>query len=198
MTHAPKTQELQLSDIPTLRQRGRQHAEKGAVTPSYAADRGTVLRLLNEALATELVCVLRYRRHYYMVDGLRGEAIKDEFMAHSLEEQGRADELAQRIVQLDGAPNFDPKGLAERSHAEYVECGTVDQMILENLVAERIAIESYKEMIAYIGARDPTTRRLLESILAKEEEHADDLSTMLRKTAPVAAQRVDLPVRAAG
>ena len=99
MTHAPKTQELQLSDIPTLRQRGRQHAEKGAVTPSYAADRGTVLRLLNEALATELVCVLRYRRHYYMVDGLRGEAIKDEFMAHSLEEQGRADELAQRIVQ---------------------------------------------------------------------------------------------------
>jgi bacterioferritin len=185
MAHVPATDVPVLSDIPTLRMRGRQHAEKGAVTPSYSADRETVLRLLNEALATEIVCALRYRRHFYMADGIQGEAVKGEFMTHSEEELAHADKLAQRIVQLDGSPNFDPKGLCDRSHAEYVECTTVAEMVLENLVAERIAIESYKEMIEYIGVQDPTTGRLLESILAKEEEHADDLSTLLRKMAPV-------------
>jgi bacterioferritin len=169
-----------LSDVLSLRKRARLDVEKGAVTPSYAADRETVLRLLNEALATELVCTLRYRRHYYVAEGLQAESVRQEFLEHAEEEQGHADQLARRIVQLDGKPNFDPHGLAERSHAEYVACDTLDEMIRENLVAERVAIESYKEMIVYLGSDDPTTRRLLESILAKEEEHAEDLSSMLR------------------
>jgi len=180
MKHEHKNKTSALSDIQTLRQRARQHVEKGAVTPSYAADRETVLRLLNEALATELVCTLRYRRHYYMADGVQAEAVKQEFLAHAEEEQQHADQLARRIVELDGMPNFDPHGLAERSHAEYVECSSLDEMIRENLVAERVAIESYKEMISYLGHDDSTTKRLLESILAKEEELAEDLSSMLR------------------
>jgi bacterioferritin len=183
MKHEPNKKTPRLSDVQTLRQRARQHVENGAVTPSYAADRETVLRLLNEALATELVCTLRYRRHFYMADGVQAESVKQEFLDHAEEEQRHADQLAQRIVQLDGKPNFDPHGLAERSHAEYVECNTLDEMIRENLVAERVAIESYKEMIAYLGQDDPTTKRLLESILAKEEEHAEDLSSMLRVVA---------------
>ncbi len=174
----------QLSDIPTLRKRARQHIEDGAVTSSYAADRGTVLRLLNEALATEIVCTLRYRRHYFMADGLQAEAVKKEFLEHAEEEQAHADLIAARIVQLDGEPNFDPRGLAERSHAEYVPGDSLQAMIREDLVAERIAIDSYKEMIAYIGPRDPTTKRMLEEILAKEEEHAEDLSGMLHDVAP--------------
>lgn len=168
-----------LSDVATLRARARQHIENGAVTDSYSADRDTVLLLLNEALATELVCVLRYRRHYFMADGMQAESVKQEFLAHSQEEQAHADLLAARIVQLEGEPNFDPDGLAARSHAEYVAGDTLESMIREDLVAERIAIDSYKEMIAYIGPRDPTTRRMLEEILAKEEEHAEDLSSML-------------------
>jgi len=160
-------------------------SESGAVTPSYAADREKVLRLLNEALATELVCVRRYRRHFFTADGLQAEFVKREFMLHSQEEQDHADALAQRIVQLDGRPDFDPKGLAERNHAGYVERDTLGAMILENLVAERVATESYKELISYIGVRDSTTGRLLESILAKEEEHAEELSSMLRQTATV-------------
>jgi bacterioferritin len=180
MKHEHKNKAPGLSDVDTLRQRARQHVENGAVTPSYAADRETVLRLLNEALATELVCTLRYRRHFYMADGVQAESVKQEFLEHAEEEQRHADLLARRIVQLDGMPNFDPHGLAERSHAEYVECSTLDEMIRENLVAERVAIESYKEMINYLGHDDPTTKRLLESILAKEEEHAEDLSSMLR------------------
>ena len=183
MKHEHNKKTPRLSDVQTLRQRARQHVENGAVTPSYAADRETVLRLLNEALATELVCTLRYRRHFYMADGVQAESVKQEFLDHAEEEQRHADQLAQRIVQLDGKPNFDPHGLAERSHAEYVECNTLDEMIRENLVAERVAIESYKEMIAYLGQDDPTTKRLLESILAKEEEHAEDLSSMLRVVA---------------
>ena len=175
-----------LTDIQTLRDRARRHVEDGAVTPGYAADREVVLRLLNEALATELVCVLRYRRHYFTADGLLAESVRSEFMTHSIEEQGHADELAARIVQLDGNPDFDPTGLADRSHAEYVAGTTLEQMVLENLVAERVAIESYREMIAYIGPRDPTTERMLKGILAKEEEHAEDLSSMLRKVAPAA------------
>ena len=173
-----------LSDIKTLRQRGREHVENGAVTPSYAADREVVLRLLNEALATELVCTLRYLRHYFTADGVHAESIKQEFLAHAQEEEQHAHQLARRIVQLDGKPNFDPHGLADRSHAEYAECTSLDDMIRENLVAERIAIESYKEMIAYLRQNDPTTRRMLEEILAKEEEHAEDLSSLLQGIAP--------------
>lgn len=179
MTVQDKSNGEQLSSIASLRERARRHIEDGAVTESYAADRETVLRLLNEALATELVCTLRYRRHYFMANGVQAEAVKEEFRTHAEEELEHADRIAARIVQLDGAPNFDPRGLAERSHAEYVAGTTLNDMIRENLVAERIAIDSYKEMVGYIGSRDSTTRRLLEEILAKEEEHAEDLSSML-------------------
>jgi bacterioferritin len=174
----------ELSSIATLRARARKHIESGAVTEAYAADRDTVLRLLNEALATEIVCTLRYRRHYFMADGVQAEAVKEEFLTHALEEQGHADLIAARIVQLEGEPNFDPRGLAERSHAEYVAGNSLDDMIREDLVAERVAIDSYKEMITYIGPRDPTTKRMLEEILAKEEEHAEDLSSMLAEVKP--------------
>ena len=177
----------QLSSIASLRERARHHIERGAVTESYAADRATVLRLLNEALATELVCTLRYRRHYFMANGVHAEAIKEEFRTHAQEELEHADRIAARIVQLDGAPNFDPQGLAERSHAEYVPGTTLNDMIRENLIAERIAIDSYKEMVGYVGARDSTTRRMLEEILAKEEEHAEDLASMLNAVAPAEA-----------
>ena len=170
----------QLSDIASLRHRAREHIENGAVTDSYAADLPTVLRLLNEALATELVCTLRYRRHYFMADGLAAESVKQEFMEHAQQELAHADRIAARIVQLDGEPNFDPNGLAERSHAEYVAGQSLESMIREDLVAERIAIDSYKEAIRYLGNQDPTTRRLFEEILAQEEEHAEDLSSMLQ------------------
>ena len=168
-----------LSDVQTLRKRARQHIESGAVTTGYAADRAAVLDLLNDALATELVCVLRYRRHYFMAKGIHSEAVKTEFLAHAGEELAHADLLAKRICELGGEPNFSPDGLSERSHAEYVEGTNIESMIAENLVAERIAIDSYREMIAYLGAHDPTTRRLLEEILASEEEHADDLVSLL-------------------
>ena len=170
-----------ISDTQTLRKRARQHVDSGAVTAGYAADRETVLRLLNEALATELVCTLRYRRHYFMAKGLQSDAVKKEFLEHANEELQHADQIAERIVQLDGEPNFNPQGLSERSHAEYVEGATLTEMIHEDLVAERVAIESYREMIAYIGKNDPTTKRLLESILAKEEEHAEDLASLTGK-----------------
>ena len=189
MKHEQKGRMAALSSVKILRQRARDHVEGGAVTPSYSADRETVLRLLNEALATELVCTLRYRRHFYAAQGVQAESVKQEFLTHSNEELGHADLLAQRIVQLDGLPYFDPQGMAERSHAEYVAGTTLDDMIRENLVAERVAIESYKEMIEFVGEHDPTTRRLLETILAKEEEHAEELSSMLRVVAvrPVVA-----------
>jgi bacterioferritin len=168
-----------LTDIQTLRKDARQHIEKGAVTSGYAADRTTVIRLLNEALATEIVCVLRYKRHYFMAAGIHAAPVAAEFLEHANEEMLHADRIAERIVQLRGEPNFSPDGLAERSHAEYVEGGTLGEMIKEDLIAERIAIESYREMIAYLGEQDPTTRRMLEEILASEEEHADDLSSLL-------------------
>ena len=168
-----------LSDITTLRARARKHIEEGAVTGNYGANRNTVLKLLNEALATELVCVLRYRRHHFMAKGIHAEPIAAEFKIHADEEQAHADQIAARIVQLGGAPDFSPDGLAARSHSEYVEGRTLQDMIRENLMAERIAIESYLEMIQYLGERDPTTRRMLESIMAVEEEHADDLADML-------------------
>ena len=168
-----------LSDVMELRRRAREHIEKGAVTASYGSDRATVIDLLNQALATELVCVLRYKRHYFMATGIHAQAVAAEFLEHANEEQGHADQIAERITQLDGAPDFDPRGLATRSHAEYVEGSNLIDMIREDLVAERVAIESYNEMIRYIADGDPTTRRMLESILAVEEEHAEDLKTLL-------------------
>src|SRR5207244_1487384 len=162
-----------LTDIKTLRERARQHIEKGAVTEGYKADRETVIKVLNEALATEIVCVLRYRRHYFMASGIHAESVAAEFLQHANEEQGHADQIAQRIVQLGGAPNFNPEGLLSRSHAEYVEGDTLLDMIKEDLVAERIAIDSYREIIQYLDNDDPTTRRMMEGILALAEEHAD-------------------------
>ena len=168
-----------LTDIKTLRERARKHIEKGAVTEGYRADRETVVKLLNEALATEIVCVLRYKRHYFMATGIHAESVAAEFLEHANDEQGHADQIAARIVQLGGAPNFNPEGLLTRSHAEYVEGETLQDMIKEDLVAERIAIDSYRDMINYFGNDDPTSRRLMESILAVEEEHADDLVNLL-------------------
>src|SRR5437868_656714 len=170
-----------LSDIQTLRERARKHIEHGAVTEGYAADRATVLKILNEALATEIICVLRYKRHYFMASGINAQSVADEFLQHATEEQGHADQIAQRIVQLGGAPNFSPEGLLTRSHSEYVEGTSLVEMITEDLVAERIAIDSYREMIQYFGNEDPTTRRLMEGILAMEEEHADDLVRLLEE-----------------
>jgi bacterioferritin len=168
-----------LTDIKTLRERARQHIEQGAITEGYKVDLGTAVKILNEALATEIVCVLRYKRHYFMASGIHSEAVAAEFLQHANEEQGHADEIAARIVQLGGAPDFNPDGLTSRSHAEYVEGETLVDMIKEDLVAERIAIDSYREMIKYFGADDSTSRRMLEGILAMEEEHADDLVSML-------------------
>jgi len=168
-----------LTDIKTLRERARKHIENGAVTEGYRADRKTVVKLLNEALATEIVCVLRYKRHYFMATGIHAESVAAEFLEHANDEQGHADQIAARIVQLGGAPNFNPEGLLTRSHAEYVEGETLQDMIKEDLVAERIAIDSYRDMINYFGNDDPTSRRLMESILAVEEEHADDLVNLL-------------------
>ncbi len=168
-----------LSDIKTIRERARKHIEKGAVTEAYRADRETVIKLLNEALATEIVCVLRYKRHYYMASGINAPQVAAEFLEHANEEQAHADQISARIVQLGGEPDFSPEGLTTRSHAEYVEGDSLVEMIKEDLVAERIAIDSYGEMIRYIGSDDPTTRRMLEDILAMEEEHADDLADLL-------------------
>jgi len=170
-----------LTDIKTLRERARKHIEKGAVIESYRADLPTVIKLLNEALATELICILRYKRHYFMAEGIEAQSVAAEFLQHANEEQGHADEIAARIVQLGGEPNFSPDGLATRSHAEYKPGTDLVDMIKEDLVAERIAIESYTEMIRYVGNDDVTTRRMLEGILAMEEEHADDLVSLLAR-----------------
>lgn len=168
-----------VSDIKAIRNRARKHIENGAVTEGYTADRSTVIKILNEALATELVCVLRYKRHYFMASGINSQPVADEFLQHANEEQQHADQIAERIVQLGGEPNFSPEGLAGRSHSEYVEGNTLRDMIKEDLVAERIAIDSYREIVEYLGNKDPTTRRVMEGILAMEEEHADDLASML-------------------
>lgn len=178
MAKAEPTQPF-LTDINTLRARARKHIEDGAVTAGYQADRATVVKLLNEALATELVCILRYKRHYFMASGINADTVAQEFLQHAGEEQMHADQIAARIVQLKGEPDFSPEGLATRSHAEYVEGDSLVDMIREDLVAERVAIDSYGEMIRYIGDKDTTTRRMLEGILAMEEEHADDLSNLL-------------------
>jgi bacterioferritin len=169
-----------LTDIKTLRERARRHMEQGAVTEGYRADRETVIKVLNEALATEIVCVLRYRRHYFMASGIHAEGVAQEFLQHSNDEQGHADEISHRIVQLGGEPNLNPEGLLTRSHAEYVEGQNLEEMIREDLVAERIAIDSYREIVQFLGNDDPTTRRMMEGILAVEEEHADDMMNLLQ------------------
>ncbi|GAB2581499.1 bacterioferritin [Dyella jejuensis] len=170
-----------LMDIQTIRKRAREHIEQGAITEGYKADRDTVIKLLNEALATELVCTLRYKRHYYMASGIHAKSVAAEFLEHAREEQEHADQIARRITQLEGAPNFNPEGLLSRSHADYVEGDDLVDMIKEDLVAERIAVESYRDIVQYLGNDDPTTRRMMEEILAKEEEHAEDLSTLLEE-----------------
>lgn len=170
-----------LTDVKTLRSRARQHIEQGAVTPGYRADRDKVVQILNEALATEIVCVLRYKRHFFMASGINAQSVAQEFLQHANEEQTHADQIAQRIVQLGGEPNFSPEGLLTRSHSEYVEGDSLIDMIKEDLVAERVAIDSYREIIGFLANDDPTTRRMLEGILAMEEEHAEDLVSLLEK-----------------
>ena len=179
MSAVPTGRGAFLSDVETLRRRAREHIAQGAVTPGYHADRDLVVKLLNDALATEIICVLRYKRHFFMAQGIHAEGVAAEFKQHAAEEQQHADQIAERITQLGGAPDFSPQGLASRSHAEYVEGDSLEDMIKEDLVAERIAIDSYREMVEYLGMNDITTRRLMEEILAKEEEHADDLANLL-------------------
>jgi bacterioferritin len=168
-----------LTDIQTIRDRARAKMAQGPITEAYGADRAQVVEVLNEALATEIVCVLRYKRHYFMADGLNAGPVADEFLQHANEELGHADRIALRITQLQGEPNFSPVGIEERSHAEYVEGDGLVDMIKEDLVAERVAIESYAEIVQWLGDKDPTTRRLMEDILGVEEEHADDLLNLL-------------------
>ena len=173
-----------LTDIKELQRRAREHVMKGAVTPQYKGDLKLTEKLLNEALATEIVCTLRYRRHHYMAAGIHSQAVADEFMEHAVEEQEHADWIAERIRQLGGAPNFNPEGLLMRSHAQYAEGTTLLDMIREDLIAERIAIQSYMEMIGFFGDNDPTSRRLMEKILEVEEEHADDMANFLETLDP--------------
>src|SRR4051812_28572243 len=173
-----------LTDIKELQRRAREHVERGAVTPAYRGDIQTAIKLLNEALATEIVCTLRYRRHYFMASGIHSQSVANEFLEHANEEQQHADWIADRIRQLGGAPDFNPEGLLTRSHAQYAEGNSLVDMIKEDLVAERIAIESYLEMIRFFGENDPTSRRLMEKVLEQEEEHADDMATLLETLDP--------------
>ncbi|MBB6367014.1 MULTISPECIES: ferritin-like domain-containing protein [Xanthomonas] len=168
-----------LTDTATLRANARQSIEDGAITKSYSADREAVIKMLNDALATEYVCVLRYYRHYFMAAGMLADAVKAEFLEHAQQEQAHAHKLAERIVQLGGEPDLNPDTLTARSHAEYKEGEDLRDMVKENLIAERIAIDSYREMINFVGDKDTTTKRILEEILAQEEEHADEFSDML-------------------
>ena len=168
-----------LTDVKTLRQRARQHIQQGAVTSNYGADPKVVCRVLNEALATEIVCVLRYKRHYFMADGIASDSVKQEFAEHATEEQEHADRIAERIVQLGGEPDLNPDTLTKRSHSEYAEGTSLVDMLREDLVAERIAIESYREIVEWLHGKDSTTKRMMEEILAVEEEHADDINSLL-------------------
>jgi bacterioferritin len=179
MKPAKEEQRPFVTDIQELRRRAREHMEQGAVTSGYKADRETVIRVLNEVLATELVCVLRYKRHYYMASGIHAQSVAQEFLEHANEEQSHAELAAERIVQLGGAPNLNPEGLATRSHSQYIDGTSLLEMIREDLVAERIAVESYNEIIRYLGDDDPTTRTMMEKIMANEEEHAEDMKTLL-------------------
>jgi bacterioferritin len=169
------------ADVKKIRERARQHIEAGAVTEGYKADREQVTRVLNDVLATEIVCVLRYKRHYYMAQGISSDSVKGEFLQHANEEQQHADWVAERITQIGGEPNFNPEGLATRSHSEYKPGESLTDMIKEDLIAERIAIESYSEIVRWLGNDDPTTRVLIEQILKMEEEHANDMSDLLAK-----------------
>ena len=168
-----------LTDVKALRERARRHIEDGAVTENYTANRDNVIKVLNEALATEIVCTLRYKSHYFRAAGIHATVAAEEFLEHATQEQQHADWLAERIVQLGGNPNFSPAGLESRSHAEFVEGETLREMIEEDLVAERIAIDTYLEIIRYLGEKDPTSRRVMEEILAQEEEHANDMVNLL-------------------
>jgi bacterioferritin len=172
-----------VSDVKKIRDQARKHMESGAVTEGYKANREQVVAVLNDVLATEIVCVLRYKRHFFMARGINAESIKAEFLQHANEEQQHADWVAERITQLNGEPNFNPEGMASRSHSEYQEGSNLIEMIKEDLVAERIAIQSYADIARWIGEDDPTTRRMIEQILKVEEEHADDLANMLTKAA---------------
>ena len=181
MKQAPaRNKQAFVTDVKTLRKRARQHIEEGAVTAGYAGDTATAVKVLNDALATEIVCVLRYKRHYFMARGIHAGPVAAEFQEHANEEQQHADRIAERIVQLGGEPNFSPEGLQSRSHSEYVEGKDLVDMIKEDLVAERIAIDSYREIAAYFAPFDTTTKRMIEEIQAVEEEHADDLSELLK------------------
>jgi bacterioferritin len=173
-----------LTDVKEIRRRARQNIDKGAVTSGYRADVKQVVAVLNEVLATEIVCVLRYKRHYFTASGIHAQAVAAEFLQHANEEQGHADSVAQRIVQLGGSPNLNPEGLATRSHSQYDEKASLVDMIREDLVAERIAIETYSEIVRWLGTDDPTSRSLIEGILKVEEEHADDLKTLLETLKP--------------
>ncbi len=185
-THSSMEKSAFVSDIEEIRRRARQHIEKGAVTEGYRADRATVLELLNQSLATEIVCMLRYRRHYFMAQGPSSKGIADEFLEHANEEQQHADMIAERITQLGGEPNFSPEGMLGRSHSEYIEGKGLLDMVKEDLIAERIAIESYSDIIRFLGDKDPTSRRMLEEILAKEEEHANDMLDLMGQLNPPA------------
>jgi bacterioferritin len=176
---ARKTGTAGLTDVATLRSNARKNIDKGAVTETYSADKATVIKLLNEALATEWVCVLRYYRHYFMASGMFADSVKAEFLEHAQQELAHANLISERIVQLGGEPDLDPDTLTTRAHAEYKPGKDLRDMVREDLVAERIAIDSYREMINYIGDRDTTTKRMLEHVLAQEEEHADDMKDLL-------------------
>ena len=172
-----------VSDLKKIREQTRRHMEAGAVTEGYRADREQVVAVLNDVLATEIVCVLRYKRHFFMARGINADSIKAEFLQHANEEQQHADWVAERITQLNGEPNFNPEGMASRSHSQYQEGSSLIEMIKEDLVAERIAVQSYSDIARWLGEDDPTTRRLIVEILKSEEEHAEELANMLTKVA---------------
>jgi len=176
-------------DVQKIRESARRNVEQGAVTNSYTANRTLVLKMLNDALATELVCVLRYKRHQFVASGIHSEPVAKEFAQHAREEQEHADRIAERIIQLGGEPDFSPDRLTSRSHSEYYEGTDLRRMIEENLVAERVAIDSYREMVRYLGDRDPTTRRMIEEILTVEEEHAKDMADLLDQRQDQMGQR---------
>lgn len=169
------------ADLEKMRDRAREKMTNGAVTAGYGADRQQVLKVLNDVLATEIVCVLRYKNHYFMAKGIHNKPVAEEFLEHANEEQQHVDLVATRITQLGGIPNFDPKGLATRSHAAYAEGDSLNDMIREDLVAERVAVQLYGEIVRWLGNDDPTSRRLMETLLATEEEHADDLASLLEE-----------------
>jgi bacterioferritin len=183
-----------VNNLQEIRKRAREHIQEGAVTEGYRANREVVIKILNEALATEIICVLRYKRHFYMAQGIDASNAAQEFLQHATEEQGHADEISLRITQLGGAPDYSPVRLVDRSHSEYVEGNGLIEMIREDLVAERIAIDSYTDMIRYVGDDDVTTRRMLENILGVEEEHANDMATLLEKMNPGISREIVSPV----